>query len=169
MKHNQSLSQVERAKRRISARVILSAFILCCAAITISGHIVSGASAHLATQSTITDRCSNSVAVPDPEPAGLVADCNVLLAAKDTLRGTTRTMSVRPFCSWAWLLPPPATHLRSTHAQRLSPAADSPPNLPEAVSAPLSKDDRSLHRQWQNVMSAKRYVNVLNHTPNYRI
>ena len=93
MKPNQSLSQVERTKRRIPARVILSAFILCWAAITISGHIVSGASAPLTTQSTITqstitDRCSNSVAVPDPEPAGLVADCNVLLAAKDTLRGT---------------------------------------------------------------------------------
>ena len=93
MKPNQSLSQIERTKRRIPARVILSAFILCWAAITISGHIVSGASAPLTTQSTITqstitDRCSNSVAVPDPEPAGLVADCNVLLAAKDTLRGT---------------------------------------------------------------------------------
>ena len=93
MTQDQSLSQIERTKRRIPARVILSAFILCWAAITISGHIVSGASAPLTTQSTITqstitDRCSNSVAVPDPEPAGLVADCNVLLAAKDTLRGT---------------------------------------------------------------------------------
>ena len=107
MTQNQSLSQVERAKRQISARVILSAFILCWAAITISGHIVSGASAPLATQSTITqstipDRCSNSNAVTDPEPAGLVADCNVLLAAKDTLRGTSSLnwSPQRPIAQW---------------------------------------------------------------------
>ena len=107
MTHNQSLSQVERAKRRIPARVILSAFILCWAAITISGHIVSGASAPLATQSTIAqstipDRCSNSNAVTDPEPAGLVADCNALLAAKDTLRGTASLnwSPQRPIAQW---------------------------------------------------------------------
>ena len=107
MTHNQNLSQVERAKRRIPARVILSAFILCWAAITISGHIVSGASAPLATQSTIAqstipDRCSNSNAVTDPEPAGLVADCNALLAAKDTLRGTASLnwSPQRPIAQW---------------------------------------------------------------------
>ena len=107
MTQNQNLSQVERAKRRIPARVILSAFILCWAAITISGHIVSGASAPLATQSTIAqstipDRCSNSNAVTDPEPAGLVADCNALLAAKDTLRGTASLnwSPQRPIAQW---------------------------------------------------------------------
>ena len=107
MTHNQNLSQVERAKRRIPARVIMSAFILCWAAITISGHIVSGASAPLATQSTIAqstipDRCSNSNAVTDPEPAGLVADCNALLAAKDTLRGTASLnwSPQRPIAQW---------------------------------------------------------------------
>ena len=43
--------------------------------------------APIATQAvtTIPDVCSNSSALPDPEPAGLVADCNVLLAAKNTL------------------------------------------------------------------------------------
>ena len=107
MTQNQNLSQVERGKRRIPARVILSAFILCWAAITISGHIVSGASAPLATQSTIAqstipDRCSNSNAVTDPEPAGLVADCNALLAAKDTLRGTASLnwSPQRPIAQW---------------------------------------------------------------------
>ena len=160
----QSLSQVEREKRRIPARVILSAFILCWAAITSSGHIVSGASAPLATQSTITDRCSNSNAVTDLEPAGLVADCNALLAAKDTLRGTTRNNVSQSVLLVGMAAASPATHLRSTHAQRLSPAADRPPNLPEAVSAPLSKDDRS-----SSAAMAKRMSNVLNHTPNYHI
>ena len=32
--------------------------------------------------------CTNSRAVPDPEAPGLVADCNTLLAVKDTLRGS---------------------------------------------------------------------------------
>ena len=43
--------------------------------------------APIATQAVtaIPDVCSNSSALPDPEPAGLVADCNVLLAAKNTL------------------------------------------------------------------------------------
>ena len=107
MTHNQNLSQVKQAKRRIPARVILSAFILCWAVFTISGHIVSGASAPLATQSTIAqstipDRCSNSNAVTDPEPAGLVADCNALLAAKDTLRGTASLnwSPQRPIAQW---------------------------------------------------------------------
>ena len=37
------------------------------------------------TVTAIPDVCSNSSALPDPEPAGLVADCNILLAAKNTL------------------------------------------------------------------------------------
>ena len=43
--------------------------------------------APIATQAVtaIPDVCSNSSALPDPEPASLVADCNILLAAKNTL------------------------------------------------------------------------------------
>ena len=43
--------------------------------------------APIATQevTAIPDVCSNSSALPDPEPADLVADCNILLAAKNTL------------------------------------------------------------------------------------
>ena len=43
--------------------------------------------APIATQAVtaIPDVCSNSSALPDPEPADLVADCNILLAAKNTL------------------------------------------------------------------------------------
>lgn len=43
--------------------------------------------APIATQAVtaIPDVCSNSSALPDPEPAGLVAECNMLLAAKNTL------------------------------------------------------------------------------------
>ena len=46
--------------------------------------------------------CANSVAVPDPEPANLVADCETLLGLKDTLRGSASLnwSQTRPITTW---------------------------------------------------------------------
>ena len=67
--------------------VVLPALTFFWSAVILIGRIlVAGALIPVAAQTI--NLCTNSVAVPDPEDANLVADCNVLLAAKDTLRGT---------------------------------------------------------------------------------
>ena len=47
--------------------------------------------------------CANTAAIPDPEPAGLVADCETLLGLKDELVGDGDTLNwsvTRPIFSW---------------------------------------------------------------------
>ena len=75
---NQSTAEVTPSK----PRGILSALLWMVVALA-GLFLVVGAP--VAAQSTI---CSNSIAVPDPEDPGLVADCAVLLGAKDTLAGS---------------------------------------------------------------------------------
>ena len=69
--------------------VVLSAIIFLWATFTISGWMVAGASVAAQTSASLMLECSNGIAVPNPQAnPGLVADCAVLLAARDTLAGT---------------------------------------------------------------------------------
>ncbi len=47
--------------------------------------------------------CANTAAIPDPEPAGLVADCETLLGLKDELEGDATPLNwsvTRPISNW---------------------------------------------------------------------
>ncbi len=52
------------------------------------------AALHMPIPAQYTEQCSNGIAVPDPaNNAGLVADCAILLAARDTLTGSNGNLN----------------------------------------------------------------------------
>ena len=70
--------------------------------------------------------CTNTNAIPDPEPADLINECNMLLAAKDTLQGT--------LLNWV-------TTTRIYHARR-GDAHDGAHGLPQVAHARAGQDGR---------------------------
>ena len=64
---------------------------------------IAGSPTATAAQPSPPDVCRNSVAVPDPEDRGLLADCALLLSVRDELAGTASlNWSVdTPLSEWA--------------------------------------------------------------------
>ena len=84
-------------KRRVA---VSAAILLLCAALSLlGGPKPAGAAAPL---QAAPPSCTGTAAIPDPEPAGLVADCETLLGLKDELAGdaTLNWSTSLPISDW---------------------------------------------------------------------
>ena len=72
-----------RSRKRRTA--VSAAILLFCAALSLLGG--RGPAIAAAPQQAESSSCTGTAAIPDPEPAGLVADCETLLGFKDELAG----------------------------------------------------------------------------------
>ena len=72
-----------RSRKRRTA--VSAAILLFCAALSLLGG--RGPAIAAAPQQAESSSCASTAAIPDPEPAGLVADCETLLGLKDELAG----------------------------------------------------------------------------------
>ena len=81
MSQTRPLSYSSRKRRT----PVSAAIILLCAVLSLLGARRPAIAA--APQQAASPLCTGTAAIPDPEPAGLVADCETLLGLKDELAG----------------------------------------------------------------------------------
>ena len=93
----------EPLSRRARFRGILTAaaILFLCAAATVLGR--GGALMAAGARQSASTSCANTAAIPDPEPAGLIADCETLLGLMDELTGDASPLNwsvTRPISDW---------------------------------------------------------------------
>ena len=96
MSQSRPLSYSSRKRRA----AVSAAILLLCAALSLLGG--RGPAIAAAPQQAESSSCASTAAIPDPEPAGLVADCETLLGLKDELAGnvTLNWSASLPISDW---------------------------------------------------------------------